>query len=229
MDKEFSIRDLVSIRSFREETAELAGVEMKLASLTENEVETIVDMLDKMLYKNANYAVKSLVVENIDLIIDLIRAVKAETKQEFAGPRAKGNALTLVDMTADLFTYVWGNTGAMTFEIEHTTTGPKDYIGTEASPQTIGEEEGMIILGFIDTATEKTVNKVLLTKNGEPYPYHTLVWEAVDDFPVAALPEPYIFTPETNFHIQAYVYKTGYCKMRPLGFKVLQGKNIMKF
>ena len=184
-------------------------------------------MIDKMLYKNANYAVKSLVAENMDLIFDVIRAVKAETKQEFAGPRAKGNALTLVDLTADVFTYVWGSTGATDFETEHTSTGAKDYIGTSANPQSIAEEEGMIILGFIDRATIPTVNKVLLTKNGEPYPYQTLDWESVDDFPLAALPEPYIFTPETNFYIKVNVFRTGICKMKPVGFKVLQGKNIL--
>jgi len=225
--EKFSIKDVVSVRSFKEESAELAGVEMKLAALSEFEVETIINMVDKMLYKNASDAVKSLVAENMDLIIDLIRAVKAETKQEFAGPRAKGNALTLVDLTADVFTYVWGATGATSFDTEHTTTGAKDYIGTSTNPQTVAEEEGIIILGFIDRVANPTVNKVILTKKGDPYPYQTLVWDANDDFPLAALPEPFIMTPETNFYIQANVFRTGICKMRPVGFKVVQGKNVM--
>lgn len=228
MEREFSIRDVITVGALKEETAELAGVDMKLAGLTENEVESIVNMLDKMIYKNANHAVKSLIVENAELIIDLVRAVKAETKQEFAGPRAKGNSLTLVDLTADMFTHVWGATGATGFEVEHTGVGVRDYIGTSADPQTVGEEEGIIILGFVDRVANPTVNKVLLSKNDDPYPYHTLIWDVNDDFPLAALPEPYIMTPETNFHIQANVFRIGPCKMKPIGFKVLQGKNLLK-
>jgi len=226
MVREFSIRDMIPIRSFREESSELAGVEMKLAALSEFEIETIVNMIDKMLYKNANYAVKSLITENFDLIVDLIRAVKAETKQEFGGPRAKGNALTLIDLTPDVFTNIWGG-ATTTYEIEHTSTGAKDYIGTSASPESVAEEEGIIILGFVDRVTNPTVNKVLLTKNGDPYPYQTLNWDVIDDFPLASLPEPIIVTPESNFYIQANVYRTGICKMRPVGFKVIQGKNIL--
>jgi len=244
------IIDRVGIRSFREEVAEVAGVEMKLAGLREEETEALLNMIDKYLYANASDAVKTLVAENADLIIDLvravkaetkqefagprargnqltIRAVKAETKQEFAGPRARGNQLTIVDLTADQLTRVWGATGANDYSYTATATGSVDYIGTSANPESTAEEEGIIYLGFIEEAITPKVNKVLLTKNGDPYPYSNLCWDEQRDFYLAPLPEPYFLPPETSYYISVNFFKTGKVEMKPVAFKVLQAKNVL--
>ncbi|MHA1288828.1 MAG: hypothetical protein ACTSPB_15660 [Candidatus Thorarchaeota archaeon] len=221
------IIDKVGIRSYREEVAEVAGVEMKLASLSERENEALLNMLDKYLYVNASDAVKNLVVENVDLIVDLVRAVKAETKQEFAGPRARGNQLTIVDITADQLTRVWGATGATDFSYTATATGAVDYIGTSANPETTAEEEGLIYLGFTESAVAPKTNKMLLTKNGDAYPYSNLMWESQEEFYLAALPEPYFIPPETSYYISVNFFKTGKVEMKPIGFKVLQAKNVL--
>jgi len=221
------IIDRVGIRSFREEVAEVAGVEMKLAGLREEETEALLNMIDKYLYANASDAVKTLVTENADLIIDLVRAVKAETKQEFAGPRARGNQLTIVDLTADQVTRVWGGTGAKDFTYTATSTGAVEYIGTESNPETTAEEEGILYLGFLEHAVTPKTNKILLTKNGDPYPYSNLCWDEQKDFFLAPIPEPYFIPPETSYYMKVNFFKTGKVEMKPVAFKVLQAKNVL--
>ena len=219
------VRDYIG--NYSEEVAEVAGVEMKLASMRKEEVEILARTIDKLLYMNANEAVKELYVENFDLIIDLIRAVKTETKQDFAGVRARGNQLTVVDLTADQFTYVWGSTGATNFTYTATSTGAVDYLGTSANPQSVAEEEGYLILGFIEKAPSPKVNKTQLTKNGDKYAYTPLTFEADETFYLAALPEAWFFPPESNFYVQMNFFKTGKVELKPVGIKVLQAKNIM--
>jgi len=225
--REFSIVDVVGIRSYREEVAEVAGVEMKLASLREDEAESILSMIDRYYYENANPAVRSLIVENAELTIDLVRAVKAETKQEFAGPIARGNQLTITDLTADHFTNVWGSTGATDFTYTASSTGSTAYIGTSSAPESVAEEEGYVFLGFIEMSPTPKTNKILLTKNGDPYPYSNFVWNADEDFYLAPLPEPYFFPPESSYYINVNFHKTGSVEMKPIGFKVLQAKNVL--
>jgi hypothetical protein len=215
------------IRNYPEEVAEVAGVEMKLASVTSREVEEIAKMLDKMLYREATPAIRELFTENFDLVIDLIRAVKTETKQEFAGVRARGNQLTLVDLTADQFTNVWGATGKVDFTYTATATGAVDYLGTEAAPETVAEEEGYLILGFVELSTSPKINKTQLTKNGDKYVWNNVKFEVDENFYVASLTEPWFFPPESNFYVQMNFYKTGKVETIPIGIKAVQAKNIM--
>jgi len=214
-------------RNYTEEVAEVAGVEMKLASMKSDEVETLARMLDKILYINANEGVRQLFIENFDLVIDLVRAVKTETKQEFAGVRARGNQLTIVDLTADQFTYVWGATGATDFTYTATATGAVDYLGTSANPETVAEETGYLILGFIELAPSPKINKTQLTKNGDKYIWNNIEFEADEEFYVAALPEPWFFPPESNFYVQMNFFKTGKVELKPIGIRALQAKNVM--
>jgi len=222
-----SIVDYVGIRGYPEETAEVAGVEMKLASLRDIETENILSMIDKYYYTNAHPSIRELIVENAELTIDLVRSVKAETKQDFAGPVARGNQLTLTDLTADQFTNVWGSTGAKDFTHTASSTGSTAYIGTSSAPESVAEEEGYVFLGFIEMSPTPKTNKILLTKNGDPYPYSNLVWDADEDYYLAPLPEPYFFPPESSYYIDVNFFKTGSVEMKPVGFKVLQAKNTL--
>ena len=225
--REFSIVDVVGVRSYREEEVEVAGSTRKLAALSEAECESILSLMDRLYYENANKATRALVAENAELVIDLVRAVKTETKQEFAGPVARGNQLTLVDMTADVFTRVWGGTSPIEFVNTISATGSTDYIGTSSNPESVAEEEGYVFLGLTELAASPKINKVLLTKNGDAYPYGNLNWDVDEDYYLAALPEPYFLPPETSYYITVYANKTGTTELKPIGFKVLQAKNVL--
>lgn len=221
------VEGLGFIDNYDEEVKKVAGVETKLAEMTKVEVEALARMLNKMLYLESNVAVKQLYADNFDLIIDLVRAVKTETKQSFGGARARGNQLTVVDLTPDVFDYIWGSSGATDYTFTASSTGAQDYLGTSANPESVAEEEGYIILGVVELSPTPKVNKIHLTKNGDPYAYNTLKFEVDESAYVAALPEPWIFTPESTFYVQANFFKTGNVEMEPIGLKVLQAKNIM--
>ena len=161
------LKDMVReyVRNFSEEVAEVAGVEMKLASMRSDEVGELTKIIDRLIYYEANASIKQMFAENFDLVIDLIRAVKTETKQEFAGVRARGNQLTIVMLTADQFARVWGTPGKPDFTYTATTTGAVDYLGTPTNPEVVPEEAGYLILGFTELAFSPKINKCQLTKN----------------------------------------------------------------
>lgn len=215
------------VKNYPEEVSRLAGIETKLASMSQDEVNILAKMLDKILYIETNEAVKKLYSENFDVIVDVVRAVKTETKQEFAGPRATGNQLTIVDLTPDVFTRVWGATGASDFTYVAASTGVVDYIGTSANPEVTAEEEGLVILGFVELAMSPKINKVQFTKNGTPYVWNNLKFETDDSFYVAALPEPWVILPESTYFARVNFFKTGKTELVPLGVKVLQAKRLL--
>jgi len=221
-----SVREF--IRNYSEEVAEVAGVEMKLASMRSEEVNELAKMIDKLLYIEANESIRQLYVENFDLVIDLIRAVKTETKQDFAGIRARGNQLTIVALTADQFARVWGTTGKLDFTYTATATGPTDYLGTSANPEIVPEESGCLILGYQELSVSPKINKCQLIKNGDKYIWNNIDFEADENFYVAALAEPWVFPPESSFHVKMNFYKTGKTELKPIGVKAVQAKNVME-
>jgi len=216
------------IRNYSEEVAEVAGVEMKLASMKSEEVSELAKMIDKLLYLEANESIKQLYAENFDLVIDLIRAVKTETKQDFAGVRARGNQLTIVGLTADQFTRVWGTTGKLDFTYTATSTGAVNYLGTATDPEVVLEESGYLILGFQELSISPKINKCQLVKNGDKYIWNNIDFEADENFYVAALAEPWFFPPESNFYVKMNFFKTGKTELRPIGVKAVQAKNVME-
>jgi len=221
-----SFRDVFRIERKEEESAKIAGVEVKLAEFSQEEIRKVLDMLDSLFYQNAYPAVRSLIAENLDLIIDLIRIVKAETKQDFGGIRAKGNQLTLVRVTADMLGTVWGQSGKTDFTYTATSTGPVFYIGTDTNPEKTTEEEGIIYLGFVEKAVTPKTNKLQLTKHKEPYLPFDLNWEVDQDIYLAKLVEPIMILPETEYYMKTNFYKVGTVEMEPIALKVMQAKNV---
>lgn len=225
-----SVEDLIRGRiplPLPEETGVLGGVRIKMAGFDQDEYDALINLLDKMFYKNSLASAASIVAENILSIIDLIRVVKTNTKEGFAGVRAKGRQLTLELITADSLPLVWGNTGVSNYEYTISATGPLDYIGNASSPVKVGEEEGQIYLGFIEPVSDPKINKLSMSKNGEPYPYLTIDWSAKEDN-VACLPEPWIFPPESNYYIRVSAYKTGDTEFTPLAFRAVEGMNVLE-
>lgn len=222
----FSIMDEISPQGFAAGSEEIAGATQTLAELRQDEHEKILQLLDTYYYTNANPSVKDLVVENEDMITNLVRVVKQEVNQSFAGGLARGQALTLVDLEAEQFTNVYG-ASATSWENNIAGTGAFDYIGTSASAESVSEEEGYLIFGFIEKVPTPKVNKVMPQKNSETYPYSGLSWKSDEDVLLAPLPEPYFFPPESTFYIQGKANKTGDIELIPLGVKVMRGKNLL--
>ncbi len=225
-----SVEDLIRGRvplPLPEEIGKLGGVTIKMASFDQDEYDALINLLDKTFYKNSLASAASIVAENILPIIDLIRVVKTNTKEAFAGVRAKGRQLTLELLTADVLPSVWGNANPANYEYTISSTGSLDYIGSASSPVKVGEEEGQIYLGFIEPVPVPKINKLAMNKNGEPYPYLTIDWSAKKDN-IACLPEPWIFPPESNYYIRVSAYKTGDTEFTPIGFRAVEGMSVLE-
>ncbi|KUJ92891.1 MAG: hypothetical protein XD40_1897, partial [Archaeoglobus fulgidus] len=101
-------------------------------------------------------------------------------------------------------------------------TGATDYLGTSTNPESVAEEEGYLILGFVELSASPKVNKTQLTKNGDAYAYNNLKFEVDETAYVAALPEPWFLGPETSYYVQMNFFKTGKVELIPIGIKALQ-------
>ena len=197
-----------------------------LAPFTEVEAKALVNIIESAMY-HASDPVRDLVEVNLVSIIQLARAVKSQARAPFGGIIARGNELTATNVDAEMFEYVWGATGRTTFENTLTSVGTFDYIGTEASPQSVAEEEGYIILGFIDPVAEPVVHRAQLIKDRTEYQYVSLKFEYAKDYPLAALPEPWVILPEQSFHIKVKNKATGRTKLHPIAFKICRAKVLL--
>jgi len=222
----FSLSEYLKPKDYPETEDYIAGVKTKLASFSREECQALIDMLDKMYYYNAYYSIKQTIIEDFDLIVNLIRSVKTETKQPFQGVYAKGNGLTLKRLDVNDFGYVWGTNTNKTWKMTVTAGNAYEYIGTSSNPEQTAEEEGIIILGFMEKSPVPKIDQVQLKKNGEDYIPQFLEWDAVEDEPFVPLPEPYVMLPETNFQLKVHASVDGETEFVPVGFKILQAKKV---
>jgi hypothetical protein len=218
---------------YPEEQAEVGeGYETKLGFLSTEESEAIVKSVDALFY-DAPEAVKACVADNIQLIIDLVRAVKVNAHTSFQGIRSRERGLQLLNLNDPrLFTHVWGSTEPTNWYKEFTEPGVYEYIGTPSAPEITPEEEGVIIFGFLDTIVKKdnvnsepesAVKAVKIYKNGKIY-FQSTNFECQEFTP---LEEPIIVLPESNFYIQARC-TAGKTRMVPVGVKILIRTNFAK-
>ncbi|RLI83686.1 hypothetical protein DRP04_00775 [Archaeoglobales archaeon] len=213
------------LREYAEE--EHKKFKVTLAHFTEEEVSALIDMVEAHVF-GAPQTVRDLVSRSLPAIINCARAVKtAGNRQAFLGVEAGGNQFLIEPIDAEMFDTVWGASGATDFKTTLTSTGSTNYIGTSSSPESTSEEEGYVILGFAELSPTPKVNKALLTRNKDTLPYAGLDFDACGRYQIAALPEPWIIFPESNFYIQVNVYRTGTCCLKPIGYKVLQAKNAL--
>jgi len=218
------------IQGYPEETAEVAGVETKISSLSQEETERLAMSINSLLYGAPDVIVEN-VADNFDLVVDLVRAVKSFSRSPYQGIRSKEKGLQIIRLTPDVFTYIWGATGATNWTYEVTIAGVYDYVGTPDSPETTAEEEGLIIFGFLDTSTTKPVKRVQIVKDGRSKFYQDLSFEylcAYDSVPYIPLEEPILILPESSFYIKVQT-SAGTTKLEPVGFKVLMRTEIAKF
>jgi len=207
-----------------ESTIEIAGVTTKGSNFTETENNALINMLDKLYYVNSMQSIKNNIAENYDILVDVIRAVKTNTKQPFEGVFAKGNSLTLKPLHEEDFNTVFGQTTDKTFEYDVVDGTVYDYIGTSAQPETTVEEEAIIILGFLEMNPDPKIYKVKFSKNGEDYIPQSLEFNEVEEDQYVPLPEPYVILPESTYNIKVKADETGTTYLVPIGFRILMAK-----
>jgi len=199
-----------------------------LAKFEAKEVKALINMVESYVFASPQ-SLRELVSYTLPAIIDCARAVKTSASdQPFLGVRSRDNQLILEPIDATMFNRVWGQTGKTNFENTITSTGSTDYIGTSDNPESTTEESGYVIIGFLENSPSPKINKALLSKSNEKYPYAGLEFSKCGKMQLAALPQPWIIIPEQSFYIEVYAYKTGTTELEPVGFKVMQAKNTLK-
>ena len=215
----FSTNVVQLIQDWAEEHS--AKFKRQLATFSKTEVVSLLSQIEAMMYGKPK-SVVDLVEVGAKAIIDTARAVKASAgNPDFAGFEGRGNELTCVDIDPLMFNNVWG-AARSDWEYYVSSAGVADYIGTDASPESTAEEEGYVILGFEDPVPEPIVIRAQLIRDGDKLQYVSLRFTG--DYPVAALPEPWVILPEQTFQIKVRTSSAGKTKLKPIGFKIMRAK-----
>ena len=212
------------IRDFGREYSEI--FKAALAEFKSVEVNALLKILEAQMF-HASDPVRDLVEVNLGAIINLARAVKAQANSDFAGIFGRGNELTATRILPEMFKKVWG-VSTTKWDYNVTSAGTIEYIGTEADPETTAEEEGIIILGFIDPVAESVITKAQIVKDNTRYQSADLCFNYSSGYPLAALPEPWVILPEQNFYIKVKAKDSGVTKLEPIGFKIQRAKNLLE-
>jgi len=212
------------IKEYAEEYS--ANLKAALAEFKPVEVNNLVKILEAQMF-HASDPVRDLVEVNLGAIINLARAVKAQAKSDFAGIIGRGNELTATRILPEMFKNVWGSSTTK-WDYNVTSAGVIEYIGTENNPESTAEEEGYIILGFIDPVAEPIITKAQIVKDNTRYQSVDLCFNYSSGYPLAALPEPWVILPEQEFFIKVKAKDSGVTRLEPVGFKIQRAKNLLE-
>jgi len=196
-----------------------AGAE--LAEWTDIEDEIFKRQYAKFIYEEVSPSVRKLLIENEELVRDLVRRVKTETKTVFRGAYARGRELVLIKVRPQ--------TWAKTTWLVSVTAGAAWYLGTETAPRTLAEQEGEIILGWADPIDKPKINAVQLWKAGIGYyAPESIAFDLVEKYPLHSLKEPWIVQPEQSYAIRVYYFATGDDNFQPVAFYVTIAEKLAK-
>ena len=214
------------VREYSEETVQIGTRTYKLSALSEIDSALFAKTMDYIVSQIASPLVYDIVVRRADIVLDLVRMVNTETKQGFKGVWARGKQLTIKFISPDELL----GTGVTTWLKTYTSTGWTDWAYSSSSPKDVGEEEGYIILGFVDLVEDPKIDAVKMYKDGDNYVPTYLSWDFHEDtrrIYAQELPEAWLFPPESSFAIRAHVRATGSDKLVPIGFRVLEAENLI--
>jgi len=223
-----AVGEWVERKRYPEETVLIAGKEYAVAEMKKEEVDIFVAELEQIC-KYINPAEAEIIAHMSPITLDLVRAVKKETKQPFKGYKARGNELTVVKIAARHIRTDLSPTRD-TWLKSYTTVGWADYLASATSPRTMTEQTAEIIGGFTNRIDVPKVNLFRYVKDGDPYTTETIEMENVQeahDFGVVELKQPLVIPPLSNYYIRVFAYATGDDRMAPVMLKVYRARDIM--
>ena len=155
---------------------------------------------------------------NKKAIIDVIREVKKETRQEFLGPYARGSELTAVEIRPQ--DVLRGGT-ALTTWLSSVSAGVAWFeSGAGNAAIECPEHEGRAYIGFVDVVDTPRVVAIQLEKGGDPQIPVAMDFEKCSEYPVIQLPTPWKITPRDRYRIQVRYHSPGNDSLRPLGLRI---------
>lgn len=222
------VKDVISVRELSREKVYLAGREVTVSGLAEEDVKLFTEELDRIVNDMKSPTVATMVAEHSPEVLDMIRLINKETGQGFGGALATGNELTLGIGSAPDFE----RAGTQLSNWERSvSTGTIDWLFSESNPLTTGEQQGLIIIGVIDPVETPKIDQVQLTKNNDTKPIERLtgLYERRDfgtnETPVHEFREPWIIPPENTFYSRAHCHTSGSDKLQPISFVIQRARD----
>ena len=221
-----------------------AEAEVKLASLSVEEVDAILLKLDILASEKANPAIAAMVAEETASILVAIRMVKAETKAAFAGILGAGSNLeimwlrpqdvggTILRGTASAGSLgLWGGSGGAVYTWLKTwvTGGTKETMVPE---QTMAEEGAVVHLGAIDPIEVPKCTAIQFTLAGLLSPPQSLSRNirkslGTEDISVMRFEKPIIVGPEKSQKVEVNATTTnGDTKLQLLSLLIARAQSL---
>ena len=220
------------LRSFPAGDMDLAGQSHALASLTKDESELIIEKLDTSFADETNPLLSRIVAEGIPDIIRTIQSVKEETKVEFQGLLAQGNALDINLLRPGDITRLNGSVTPTDWLESYPVRGKVDWLGTPLNPEVMTQNQGMIFLGLIDSLSVPKISAFQFFRFGNaPGPPQSLgmgLREKLGDgqTPTYQFSRPIIMLPEAHYNATILVQESGDSRLQPIGFIVSRRADI---
>jgi len=168
--------------------------------------------VEKMVASEKSSMISRLLTENVDLVTELVETVNANTKMGYGGLIGDGKELTAQWITpADFGKAEWDRTRA---------SGVESFIsGTTA------EDEGFLVLGWMNQEEKPVANKVKMYKGTEETVVEPLSFRARERFdagesPVVQQRKALIVPPETNYEVEDSASVSGADALQPVGVYV---------
>ncbi len=210
--------DFITVKSYIEEDIEIGGSKTRASAMNEEQIQLLIDELDNLML-NVTPDIKRIFHAAGPEIVDLIRVVNQETRQGFEGMYARGKALDIQLLDPTMF----GETTWIDTTVAATTQA---WFKSSATPLSIAEEEGYIIVGAIDPVVDPVITRVMIVKNSDPVPWQAINWEILESN-VMAFKEPILLLPDTTAYGLKYPKSAGTDQLTPLGLKIVMGKNLL--
>jgi len=205
--------------------------EHKMAEIDNADIKIFADELDIALTLQ-NPLVQSLYAKNASALVNLIRTVNVESASGFKGSVGSGRQLDTILLRAVQF-YDPDN-APTNIRVDWprgiavlATTNALNFIqgSTAATDLTMGNEQGLAILGFANPAQNPVSDALQITYLSQAYNIQNLDFELamtnveIGDV-IVELKQPLFVHPKEDFKIQVRYFATGTDELRPIGLWV---------
>lgn len=211
---------------------EITGLEKAtIKQFSATDAEILDSDLSRTVSERKEDFVAELIRKNRHYVRLLAEAVNDNSKQGYGGLTGDGSELTTLWITPQTF-------GKTTWNRSTVASGVQDFIAST----TLGEEEGIIIFGWMDRVMKPPVDAIKAHKGTEQTTIEPLAFNAVErigtedpdgtfaggsvETPIVEMRKPLIVPPQTDFRIEEKKPVSGLDDgLQPLGFHVVRAED----
>ena len=211
------------------EAERVAGKDFSVKRLNRTEAEILAAEMERIVADVKSPLIAEMISENFNNILILVEAVNQETKQGYRGAGARGSQLTCQWFTpADFTKTAW--------DVTTLASGTSDFISTFTVPRSIPEDEGEVILGFMDLVNKPLVDRLQFQKDKDSLVIEPLAWRARKNFavtsgqsetPIAKLRRVLIAPPESTYACKIHAVVSGADSLQPIGFRIRKASDVL--